>query len=595
MSLMERVRELKESDAFWQMAYVAAVTYVSSLAVFTALFLLTPLLIQSGVSTLAGIAAVSYKMVSVFYMCHQLPERSLFLWDMQYPICARCMGIYIGGCIGGLAAFAGGSLRLPRIFRTKKMLLLTVMPMAVDGVTQTILYTRESDNAVRLATGLMFGFGVLYYAVSTVVERNRGNEAVRRDAWRIALAINAMVVLMILAAALYPGGIHVTKDEALSVATGLDGGPWAERRVYYVPQNALRNVKNDPYLGSYDDVVLKELASVDYRKHGYGVWVVALLDEPAVGNGKYVYMSETPGAYVYIDAVSGKVDRARSVKNLEENGTVRSDAFTVIALPDTQKYSDSYPEIFENQTMWIAGNIGRMNIAYVAHEGDIVHDEGDLRQWVNANRSMSLLDGIVPYGLLPGNHDGESPSENYGIFFPPNRFANYAWYGGNYSGNRYNYQTFSALGEDYVVVNLAFCPSANGIKWANGVLQENRGRKAIVVTHGYLDLRGGRKPNSCDTQYIWDDLIAPNGNVFLVLSGHVHGEARRSDVLIDGRVVHQLLADYQGEPNGGNGWLRILEFIPSEGKIRVRTYSPYLQKYQHDRDSEFTLDFNATA
>lgn len=41
-------------------------------------------------------------------------------------------------------------------------------------------------------------------------------------------------------------------------------------------------------------------------------------------------------------------------------------------------------------------------------------------------------------------------------------------------------------------------------------------------------------------------------------------------------TVHTLLADYQARTNGGNGWLRILEFVPPENKINVKTYSPWL-------------------
>ena len=83
-------------------------------------------------------------------------------------------------------------------------------------------------------------------------------------------------------------------------------------------------------------------------------------------------------------------------------------------------------------------------------------------------------------------------------------------------------------------------------------------------------------------------------NIFLVLCGHAHGESRRTDV-VDGRAVHQLLANYQDRPNGGNGWLRILEFSKNETRasnlvIVVKTYSPYLNKYETDANSEFELE-----
>ncbi len=48
--------------------------------------------------------------------------------------------------------------------------------------------------------------------------------------------------------------------------------------------------------------------------------------------------------------------------------------FTIVALPDTQNYSQSYPQIFTSQTQWILSNQASQNIAFVAHEGDITNN-----------------------------------------------------------------------------------------------------------------------------------------------------------------------------------------------------------------------------
>jgi VCBS repeat-containing protein len=52
-----------------------------------------------------------------------------------------------------------------------------------------------------------------------------------------------------------------------------------------------------------------------------------------------------------------------------------------------------------------------------------------------------------------------------------------------------------------------------------------------------------------------------------------------------------MLADYQARANGGEGWLRILRFVPADNRVYVRTYSPWLNRYETDADSEFQLDF----
>jgi UDP-2,3-diacylglucosamine pyrophosphatase LpxH len=282
--------------------------------------------------------------------------------------------------------------------------------------------------------------------------------------------------------------------------------------------------------------------------------------------------------------------------------------FTVIVLPDTQKYAESYPAIFTNQTRWIVSQIEGRNIVFVTQEGDIVDTWDSEREWRNANESMSVLDDKIPYGVLPGNHDmspgREMPYLNR--YFPVSRF-DYPWYGGSYptGQNDNSYQLFSAGGEGYVIIHLGFCPTPDVIEWADQVLKDHSDRRAIIVTHGYLDenaarnvhvssgMEGGCTAPQFNTQYIWDDLMYPNQNVFLVLCGHVHAEARRVDDNIVGKPVHQILADYQGRENGGDGWLRVMKFAPSEDKIYVRTYSPYLDRYENDADSEFVLDYSS--
>jgi hypothetical protein len=300
------------------------------------------------------------------------------------------------------------------------------------------------------------------------------------------------------------------------------------------------------------------------------------------------------------------------------------DEFTIVALPDTQKYVDSgaYPEIFTAQTQWIIDNKEALNIVFVTHEGDIVQNWNNTTEWEYANTSMSLLDGVVPYSVVPGDHDhyGEDPpgsTEYYEQYFPALRFTGYSYWGGSYAGNyggdydetyphtnNNNYQLLTIGVQDYIFLSLDFCPSQNEIDWANGVLTTYSDRKAILTTHALLDgnadYKGsadfwlypdGTSNSTGDTSLIWYDLIRNHENLQLVLCGHMHGEARRTDDNLAGQPVHQLLANYQGRLNGGNGWLRIMRFVPAEDKVYVETYSPHLDQYETDAGSQFTLDF----
>ncbi len=264
--------------------------------------------------------------------------------------------------------------------------------------------------------------------------------------------------------------------------------------------------------------------------------------------------------------------------------------FTIIALPDTQHYSEAFPAVFTAQTQWIVNNQAARNIVFVTHEGDVVEHNSLVSEWQAANASMSLLDGVVPYGIGPGNHD--QPTTLFNQYFPFTRYQTQPWYGGHYGSlNDNNFQLFSGGGMNFVILHLEFCPPAAAVAWADSVLKSHPDRIGIMTTHGYLNESAQRTVSGCtNTQYLWDGLAVPNPNLHFMLSGHVHDESRRTDV-VNGHPVFQMLADYQDRAIGGEGWLRILRFVPAEDTVYVHTYSPWLNRFETDANSEFTLAF----
>jgi hypothetical protein len=281
--------------------------------------------------------------------------------------------------------------------------------------------------------------------------------------------------------------------------------------------------------------------------------------------------------------------------------------WTLIALPDTQRYSLSNPEIFTSQTRWIVDNRERLNIQMVMHEGDIVEHWDSVPQWDAAEASLSwLIDANFPLTLTPGDHDhqGQTPdgsTQYFYEYFPETRFNDDPWWGGDYNDNTNHYVLLTIGHDDYIFMGVDFCPSADEIAWANAVLFAHFRRKAILMTHSLIDDNGEYYGTSdCsryqgDTSFIWNDLIRHHDNLRLVLCGHMHlndGEHRRTDTNLNGVPVHQVLANYQAREQGGNGRLRIMTFIPMLDQILVRTYSPYTNEFETDEDSQFTLSYD---
>jgi hypothetical protein len=284
--------------------------------------------------------------------------------------------------------------------------------------------------------------------------------------------------------------------------------------------------------------------------------------------------------------------------------------FTIIAMPDTQFYSRDLSPIFSAQTQWIVNNKALMNIVYVAHLGDCVENGNSfMSEWDHANAAMSLIEnpnttGLLhgmPYGIAVGNHDqtpGGKPAGNstqlYNTYFGESRFLGRTYYGGHFGANNDNhFSLFSASGMDFIVIYFEFDPDADPtvLAWADDLLKTHIDRRAIILSH-YLTEAGNPAPFGVQGQRIYD-MLKGNGNLFLMLAGHRPEEGRRTDIF-NGNTVHTLMSDYQARANGGDGWLRILEFSPANNQIRVRTYSPWLNQFETDADSEFTLSYDMT-
>ncbi|MEI6278048.1 MAG: metallophosphoesterase [Verrucomicrobiae bacterium] len=276
--------------------------------------------------------------------------------------------------------------------------------------------------------------------------------------------------------------------------------------------------------------------------------------------------------------------------------------FTIVVLPDTQLYSERHPKILEAQADWIVANRAGLNIVYVAHLGDITN-MGDEKpeQWANASNSLYRLESAtglpdgIPYGVVPGNHDHRGGTSQYNKFFGVAHFSDRSYYGGHPDrDNNSHFDKFSASGLDFVVLYMDFDFDRLDYGpidvWADGVLKSNAGRRAIVVSHDLLAVSGSFDPRG---QAIYDNL-RDNPNLFLMLCGHNHGQARRYDIHKD-RTVITCLSDYQTWPEGGGGYLRIYTFSPGRNLVRVQTYSPWLDKFQTDPDSRFEFGYRMDA
>ncbi|MDR1337046.1 MAG: metallophosphoesterase [Tannerella sp.] len=349
---------------------------------------------------------------------------------------------------------------------------------------------------------------------------------------------------------------------------------------------------------------------------------------------------------------------AQAAEQYRKPALENRDSWSLILIPDPQnyvKYGRNQP-ILDLMTSWIHENIDSLNIRMVMCTGDLVEqndrinrgvsgNQSSQHQWEAIARSMGKLDGHVPYITATGNHDytyeaSGLKTSRFREFFPVDKnFLNRKIICQNTLNaeglptlENSAYEIKSLHGRDYLFLTLEFAPRDTVLAWASRVaaLEEYRNHRIVLLTHAYLNSKSERTRGAvsvtCYNPYavngaitkrkqkltdansgedIWQKLVRPASNIELVLCGHISVEGYRTDRNAAGKTVHQMLFDTQTVGgghygNGGDGWLRILEFLPDGETVVVKTFSPLfaispttqVHAWKKDAGNAFTLKFD---
>lgn len=91
------------------------------------------------------------------HFCHSIPERCFVYNNRCLPICARCMGILIGGVVSSLI------FNIFNIHLGYQISFILAIPMIIDGGLQYLNYTPSKNNR-RFVTGFLFGVGSIIFS-----------------------------------------------------------------------------------------------------------------------------------------------------------------------------------------------------------------------------------------------------------------------------------------------------------------------------------------------------------------------------------------------------------------------------------------------
>lgn len=354
---------------------------------------------------------------------------------------------------------------------------------------------------------------------------------------------------------------------------------------------------------------------------------------------------------------SGSVSEAVDVATYADNDAIHVMAVldyvtngsnTMIWSTDPQhytKFEDLYAFYYEVY-QYAADEYTAGNVGYIMTTGDLVDDipssSAANTQWGVADKAMQIIEAVgMPNGLVSGNHDvktvkytdfaddnnaKEPDYSKYLEHFGADRYNTEAWYGGSLNDNISHYDLVTIGNTDFIILYLGYGLEATDetIAWANEVLQTYSHRTAIVATHQYLEASTADHAVPSRADLIHETIVDPNPNVKMVVCGHDDGSIVNEVTASDGRVVYELLADYQfveaendsfyeeyyhavdpdGEYKGhyigsvseccGDGYIRLLTVDGSV--LSSVTYSPVTGKYNPFGDREnITIDLGTDA
>lgn len=297
-------------------------------------------------------------------------------------------------------------------------------------------------------------------------------------------------------------------------------------------------------------------------------------------------------------------------------------SFSIILLPDPQAYSkfDTNQPAFELMTAWIASQIDNLNIKAVLCTGDLVEqndliipdgingNQTSIEQWQSVSRAFKRLDNKVPYITSLGNHDygfrsAENRKTKFHEFFPVERNSTWKKHLVSICPNQFGESTLENAAFEFdmpnwgkmLIIATEFAPRDEVLTWAKGLTtgKKYNNHRVVFLTHSYLQKDGKRFKSEnykvSPANYgeaIWEKLIYPASNIEMTINGHCaviagyeENVSQSVDVNSAGKKVFQMMFNAQTagggwHGNGGDGWLRILEFLPDGKTMKVKTYSP---------------------
>lgn len=315
-----------------------------------------------------------------------------------------------------------------------------------------------------------------------------------------------------------------------------------------------------------------------------------------------------------------------------EPDPLQSGTTTIAVLPDTQYYASCEERHFPEQGKWLASQIQKRNIVAAIHLGDLT-EHNTPKEWEYVRDALSPLFDKIPLFLATGNHDygtdgtADKRTTLFADYFgtPQPKTASSVAEVMSPGTIENAYYRLRLPGVTLGILVLEWSPTKAAVAWARKAVAAYPYDRKIFITHAYLFHDGTRydfatkgndqpwnphaygtakldpslpysKRNASpegtyDGEMLWKELLKDMPGLFLTLNGHVLGDGSGllTSAGYNGEKVHQMLTNFQMLDEGGLGYLRLIEIAPDGATIRMKTYSPSLDRFALASDQHFVL------
>lgn len=125
-----------------------------------ALLILIIAALGPGLYTSQPRAAIGWQYTMFEKFCHQLPNRSYYINNIQMAVCTRCLGIYGSLFVGWIFLYAISYVTPSKKKWFKTLLIATIILNSVD-VIGNYFKIWTNTNITRLIFGIFFGISII--------------------------------------------------------------------------------------------------------------------------------------------------------------------------------------------------------------------------------------------------------------------------------------------------------------------------------------------------------------------------------------------------------------------------------------------------